>query len=403
MRGARGWAGVIMLAALAASPRALAQAPAAPGEGAKSKFFPLPMYTTVPNEGSTYGIMPVVLRVGPDGNVRWILAPSVSWNRSAGVNGTFRYYRYYGADRWWSIVAAASTKVNRTLWLEYWALPEEPGAITIEGLGQVRRNIFYRFFGLGPDTPKSGESSYTRLMENLTARVGVNLPSHFNAGVRIVVRHDHPLRYAIRGLPLTHDAYPDAPGIDGASVASAGLSLRYDSRAGRNYAESGVAIDVTGSYARGLEAFDHFWQGTAQARALVPETSFLQGAARVYWTDQTGGRAIPFFYQATLGGEALLRGYPEDRFIDRGAWEAEIEQRFRILRTHMFGVTTDWRIDPFLAVGQVYPDFGDMFGHPRLTGGVGLRAWVQPNILGRVDVAYTSEGLQAYVVLGYPY
>src|SRR3954463_2867670 len=124
MRAARGWAGFVVLAALATSARASAQAPAASGEGAKSKFFPLPMYTTVPNEGSTYGIMPVVLRVGPDGNVRWILAPSVSWNRSAGVNGTFRYYRYYGADLWWSIVAAASTKVNRTLWLEYWALPE---------------------------------------------------------------------------------------------------------------------------------------------------------------------------------------------------------------------------------------------------------------------------------------
>jgi len=28
---------------------------------------------------------------------------------------------------------------------------------------------------------------------------------------------------------------------------------------------------------------------------------------------------------------------------------------------------------------------------------------VKPNVLGRVDVAYAGEGLNAYVVLGYPY
>jgi hypothetical protein len=410
MPRARGWAGVVVLAALAKVSPVAAEAPAtappaagAPAAKPKLAFFPLPMYTTVPNEGSTYGVMPVLLRTDTTERVRWILAPSVSWNRSAGVNGTFRYYNYPSTVRWWSIVAAASTKVNRTLWLEYWALPEDPGDITVELVGQIRRNIFYRFFGLGPDTPKEGESSYTRLAENLTGRVGLNLPGHFNAGVRFVLRHDHPLRYAILGLPLTQDAYPDAPGLGGATVAAAGASLRYDTREGRDYAESGVAVDVTGSYAHGLEGFDHFWQGTVHARALVPEASFLQGAGRLYWTDQSGGRAIPFFYQSALGGEVLLRGFPEGRFVDRGAWEVEFEQRIRLLRTHMFHVVTEWRVDPFIAVGQVYPQFGEMFSQPRLAGGLGLRAWVKPNVLGRVDVAYSSEGLRAYVVLGYPY
>jgi hypothetical protein len=34
---------------------------------------------------------------------------------------------------------------------------------------------------------------------------------------------------------------------------------------------------------------------------------------------------------------------------------------------------------------------------------VGLRAWVHPNIVGRVDLAYGGEGIRAYVVLGYPF
>src|SRR5262249_34683542 len=55
-----------------------------------SSFFPIPMYTTVPNEGSTYGIMPVFLSAAETGDVKSILAPSLSWNSAAGVNTTFR-------------------------------------------------------------------------------------------------------------------------------------------------------------------------------------------------------------------------------------------------------------------------------------------------------------------------
>jgi hypothetical protein len=403
--GAPAIAAAIALGAAAAraeAPQADAPAPSA-GGSAKSAFFPLPMYTTVPNEGSTYGVMPVLMRIGADQAVRWILAPSVSWNHSAGVNGTFRFYRYPSRVKSWSIVAAASTKVNRTLWVEYYDLPIAPGTITVEGLGQVRRNIFYRYFGEGPETPHSAESSYTRMTENATTRVGVNLPAHFNAGLRLTVRHDRALRHAIEGLPLTHDAFPDAPGLGGAAMAAAGASLRYDTRAHGDYSDEGVAIDVTGTYAYGIEGFAHLWRLTGQARALLRETDRLQGAGRLYWTDQTGGRDTPFFYQSTLGGEVLLRGFTQDRFIDRGAWEAELEQRIRFLRTHFFNVTADWRVDPFVAAGQVYPRGPAMFQRPRLAAGAGLRAWVQPNVLGRIDVAYASDGAQAYIVLGYPY
>jgi hypothetical protein len=34
---------------------------------------------------------------------------------------------------------------------------------------------------------------------------------------------------------------------------------------------------------------------------------------------------------------------------------------------------------------------------------VGLRAFVHPNIVGRVDLATGGEGTKAYVEIGYPY
>ena len=67
-----------------------------------TKIIPLPMYSTVPNEGSTYGLMPVFFRTenaggftdvvgGTTGAVHSIIAPSLSWNSQAGVTGSFRY------------------------------------------------------------------------------------------------------------------------------------------------------------------------------------------------------------------------------------------------------------------------------------------------------------------------
>ena len=370
----------------------------------KLEFFPVPMYTTVPTEGSTYGAMPVLFRVNGEGVVRMIGAPSISWNSAAGVNGTLRFYYYPSKVRAFSAIAAASTHVNRTLWITYTDLPIEPGRSTIEVDGLVRRNIFYRFFGLGPDSLAADQSSYTRTTASLTARWGWNLPVHFNLGARGTIRGDRPEVNPIFGLPATQELFPTTPGLSGAGLAAAEISARFDTRTSSDYSANGFASEVRGSYDHGLSAFDHFWQASWQSRALVQETTFMQSAARLYWSRDFGGNdPIPFYYQPSLGGDNLLRGFPEDRFFDRGAWEAELEQRFRLLETHFFGVATEWRVDPFVAVGQVYDRFDDMFSRVRVSVGAGFRAWVKPNVLGRVDVAYAGEGLNAYVVLGYPY
>jgi hypothetical protein len=368
------------------------------------KFIPIPMYSTVPTEGSTYGAMPVFMAVDT-GTVKMIGAPSVSWNRAAGVTGTLRYFYYPSTVRALSVIAAASTHVNRTAWITYNDLPIELGRTTLETDGMIRRNIFFRFYGIGPGSTAGDVSSYTRTTESLTGRVGWNLPGHFNVGARGTFRADQTLRYPVFGLPATQDRYPEAPGLAGAGLMSGELSIRFDTRPAAEYSARGVAAELRGSYNNGLSGgFDHFWQVVAQVRGLLRETPALQSAGRAYWTTEWGGGlTVPFYYQSALGGENLLRGFADNRFIDRAAWEGEVEQRIRFLETHFFGVSTDWRIDPFIAAGQVYGHANEIAVRPQVAVGIGLRAWVKPNVLGRVDLAYASDGFNAYVVLGYPY
>jgi hypothetical protein len=382
---------------------AVCLAAAASPATAKVRFFPLPLYTTVPNEGSTYGVMPVFMVPAEDDpdRVSSITAPSLSWNTSAGVTATGRYYRFLEPLRSYHLLLSASTNINRSLWYTYDDDRRTPHALTLNILVRVRRNLFYRYFGLGPDTTAAGESSYTRLYAIASARAGWNLTSDLNLAVIGEVRGDQPEQHAIKGLPATQDLYPDAPGLGGASFVRGGVAIRYDTREERDYAPAGFDAELTGNIARGITGVGVFGQVGATARVLVPELSFLQGAARFYWL-QVIGDNVPFYDRASLGGEVLFRGFQEDRFIDMGAWEFEVEQRLRMFQTHIFGVIADWRFDPFISAGQVYGE-APPWSHVRVAGGAGLRMWIHPDILGRVDLAYGGEGLRAYVVLGYPY
>lgn len=378
-----------------------------------TKIIPLPMYSTVPNEGSTYGLMPVFFRTentggftdvvgGTTGAVHSIIAPSLSWNSQAGVTGSFRYYRYLDPLRSWSLVVSASTHINRTIWWTYDDITRVPEAQTHDAVVMIRRNLFFRFFGLGPETQSSGESSYTRTTATMNDRWGYNFTPYLNLGAYGELRGDRLEKHPVFGLPATQDAYPDAPGIDGAAMVRTGATLRFDTRMNGDYSLAGLASEVAFYIAYGIGSGGLFEQVTWHSRAIIPETDFMQTAARVYWTQEWGGSNVPFYYRPSLGGEWMLRGYPDDRFIAFGAWTAEVEQRIRFLQLNLFNVISDWRVDPFLAVGQVY-DKLDLFSHVRVTGGIGLRAWVHPNVLGRVDLAVSDDGFHAYVVLGYPF
>jgi hypothetical protein len=235
-----------------------------------------------------------------------------------------------------------------------------------------------------------------------SARLGYNLDRHWNVGLKVGLERNLVEEIGVSFLPLVTEKFPGTPGLGGSTVLYEQISLRYDDRVAREYSTAGFANEVGAAVAQGLSGTDAFGVFFWEARQLWRHNSFLNGGARVYWRYAAGG-AIPFYHQSSLGGSYRLRGFTEDRFIDKGAWTAEIEQRLVALRTRIYGVTADWRIDPFVAVGQVYQGAHDIFRHVRVTAGLGFRAFVHPNVLGRVDTAVGGEGIKVYVELGYPF
>jgi len=368
-----------------------------------TKLIPLPIISTLPNEGNTYGVMAVILvRETETQRTQSIYAPSISWNEVIGFTGKMRWFYYPSPQKALTLIASVSQYVNFNALLMWSSRPREAGRFTDEALLRVERSVFFRFFGIGPDTVAEAETSHTRVRGQIAARRGLNLGSNFNLGARFSLAADNTILRAVPGLPNSQTVFPNVPGMDGAAVLGGGVDIRYDSRPDYELSRGGFYSDFSVRWFEGLVNSPNFARFDFDAKGLLEEASWLHLASRFYASFVTA-RDAPFYYQSTLGGSYLMRGFTEDRFTARGAWTAEIEQRIRLFETHIYDVKAAWRIDPFVAVGQVFSERDQIVSHVRIAGGLGFRAFVEPNVLGRVDVAMAGEGLKTYVEIGYPF
>ncbi len=364
----------------------------------------VPVWATDPNEGDTFGAMPILMDVCPDDHhTNWLFAPSVTYNSLIHYTGTLRFFAYPERDKTLQVIASMSTETNYNFWASWQSLPTAQFALTDESLAKATRTLFTRFWGMGAHSMASAETSYTMERAFVSDRRGINLGNDFNVGLTGGIEYDHALDEGIPNLALAPEMFPTVPGMQDASfVMWQGVDVRYDNRVGGDFAEQGVRADAWAQVVEGLMGAPVFGKAGAQVNGLWKETDRLGGGARVMWTG-TSDASAPFYDQSTLGGAFVLRGFGEGRFVDRMAWEIETEQRIKLLTTHFFGVTTDWRADPFIAAGQVFGNWNAAFEKPQLAAGVGLRAFVRPTILGRLDVAAGGEGAKVYVEIGYPY
>ena len=120
--------------------------------------------------------------------------------------------------------------------------------------------------------------------------------------------------------------------------------------------------------------------------------------------NQTAGYRVPFLEQSILGGETTLRGYGQNRFIDKSFLLLNLEERIRLFQWTIFNVRADWELAPFIDLGSVMRTLVEAKASSfEFNPGIGLRAVVRPNIVGRIDVGVGKDGPAVFVGLGYPF
>ena len=378
---------------------------------------PIPAFAYNRNEGYWAGGLTPILKANTKGDVEGMLVPQFLYNQLIGPYGSLNYFGYPSDTEQYHALAWYGQRLDQGVDLGYKNLSAGGGRYIVAVDFSAFKDPFARFFGLGSRTTDSTETNYTsrELLVKLTA--GLNLTSDFALMWTERYRNVRVDDGIVASLPDTAQRFPAIPGIEGAQILGHGLTLRYDTRDSQLMPTKGAYVNMLAEFNQNLTpAEENQWGRTAlDARNYIPHSSGqMVFVSRILFNGVFGqlerkGTAlgVPFYEQASLGGEDTLRAFGHGRYIGSWAFLVNLEERITVLNKKMFDHDIHLEIAPFLDMGRVGQS-GVKAEHLFLKNvqfnpGVGIRFLAKPTVVGRFDVAYGRDGSNVFVGLDYPF
>lgn len=312
-------------------------------------------------------------------------------------------------------------------WLHHIDLPKggvlQEEKSFLRASGGYTRTLTRRFFGLGPGSRESDETSYRD--EEVYVELGFERalpdpgdPLVVAAGVRGEI---HSLGQGhVGGEPDTKNVFPDL--FDDADPSELGWlqgEVRWDTRdSQRNpyrgwvvgafanaallqrHGDVGSVVGVAGSKIVPVPPLFH---DGGDAQEEHPPTDVIAFGAR----GRVASGNLPFIALPALGGAEEHRGFIAGRFRDRVAWLGSAEYRFWFLpRGFAVPFTDAIRVERvgaalFYELGGVAPNESEVFeSRVRQSGGVGLRVSLERAAPFRVDVGFSEDGVNVAARFG---
>jgi outer membrane protein assembly factor BamA len=377
------------------------------GEQVKVVTVPLPVIASSPNEGLTLGALVAFLLHNEKDEVSTLLAPQVNYNRNFGVSTSLYGAFYPSPVRNWEFNISKSTHVNEDYEFRY------ADRSLFNGKAEGRSFLYFftdgsaRFFGFGSSSLQANETNFGDRESGITLSLAYGIAENLRLVVGDRFRRVDIVQGAVSSVPFIGDKFSAAevPGIDGFTVHAPKLGLVYSTLDLPALPTTGLYAEVSvEESAKALGSSVSFVHYQAEVKGYVPSWSARWISVFRIAYNRTPGSDVPFLERSILGGETTLRGYGLYRFIDSTSLLLNLEERIRVFRWKVFDVMTDWEVAPFVDCGGVMGSLGsarrDDF---KINPGVGFRAVVRPNIVGRVDIGFGNEGAAVFVGLGYPF
>jgi outer membrane protein assembly factor BamA len=365
---------------------------------------PLPIFTTDPNEGQTYGALLAVIDA-QEGAFRSLLVPYVTYNSLLGATGSAHYERFLADQAKFDADVQQSTRNQAFYRLRYTDLNLGGPRYLFEGFGLYENDRTARFFGIGANSLESNETNYTQREVGGEVTFGRRLIPELIASLTERLRSVSIRRGAVDSLPFLQDVFTDVPGEDGSFVWAHRLALTYDTRNSHVTPTQGlfgqVFIEVADEAIGSKASFVRYG---LQGRWLWPHL----GERLVFGVrgllDRVDGSNIPFFELSELGGDETLRGFGENRFLDEGRILINAEERIKVFQINYGNVRTDIELAVFTDVGRVFHNFSDLgSGKIQAVVGGGIRFLAASQIVAKIDVGVGSEGVAVFTGLDYPF
>lgn len=375
-------------------------------------FIPVPEVATDPNQGTTIGVLPVLLFNNDQHQIRSIFAPDINYNSNTGAGATLRYLAYPSEDTQWYVIGGAARTIARRVDLYYSTGRTHRERWSFDGRFYFERDPTERFFGVGNQTTNSTESNYTTEQVYGQVQVGLNLTPNLQVALVEKPRVVRIRRGALSNLPFIEVRFPGVKGIDGGTDFINRLMVSYDTRDSSDIPHSGGLARVFGSVSdRRFLSSVSYTQFGGEVRRYVPVSPRMTLAGHVYMQYAPAGNETPFWAMGRLGGEEslltdqqTLRGYGAGRFVDNNLSVANLELRTRVYDLDVFDTHGILELAPFVEAGKVFHTVRDNPVnrlHP--VGGVGIRGIAEPFVVGYVDLGYGREGASVFSGINYPF
>lgn len=365
---------------------------------------PLPIFTTDPNEGHTYGALLALINE-QEGTVRSLLVPQAMWNSLLGFSGAVYYQRLLTADEGYTLFASQSTQNQAEYEVTYSNPALAHRRYFFDGKLGYENNRTARFFGLGAGSRKQDETNYTLRDIGGSATFGWWVMPALRLSLTERLRSVHIERGAETSLPFLRDKFKGLPGEKGSFVWAHRFALTYDSRNAYETPTRGYFGQIFTEVAeRALGSQTTFVRYGLEGRLLWPLfddrlVTVIRGL--VEWVD---GTKVPFFELSALGGEDTLRGFGSRRFRDAGRILLNVEERVRIFALTVRGMRTAFELALFADTGRVFHTFATLdTRRVQTVVGAGIRLVVTSQIVAKIDVGLGSEGTAIFAGLHYPF
>jgi len=373
----------------------------------KTVTIPLPVIASSPNEGVTVGALSAFLLHNAKDEVSTLTAAQVNYNQYFGA--TFSLYSAFfpSPSRNWEFNLSRSTTINQDYEVKFRDKTLMDGRLEWYVFPYVYSDGSARFFGFQSDSRKDNETNYADEEYGITTTIGYDITPHLQIQFGERIRKVSIGQGAVTSLPFIRDRYTDlqVPGINGFTAHAQKLAIIYNTLDSRDMPTTGIYLKASiENSAKALGSSADYRHYEAEAKGYLPlaDARYITVARVVY--NQTLGSQVPFLERSILGGENTLRGYGRNRFIDSSYFLFNLEERIRLFRWRLFNVNTDWELAPFIDFGAVMESLDKAETRNfEFNPGIGFRAVVRPNIVGRVDIGFGNDGPAVFVGLGYPF
>jgi hypothetical protein len=376
---------------------------------------PVPLIGADPDSGVTLGVLPVWLHTNDQHQITQIIAPDLLHNPYFGVGADFRIFEYPSTDEQWSVIAGAKERVERDFDYEF-----QKGRLRETNWSYTSSLIFDRsgvgrFYGYGNSSLADAVTNYTASQLLGQVQVGYNLNHTWQLQYTLRARRMEITEGTLVHIPTIETHFPDIHGLGVTNEVLNQVALVYDTR-------DDATIPTRGSewvaYA-GVNGHDAAISDSLYSMAGLDARTFLPLsmlpdtilAAHADFRFLPSGHKIPFFDLSSIGGdssdiggEQILRGFGQGRFVDRNSFDTTIELRHRAFSFEAAASHVDIEVAPFLDMGEVASHTGaDPFSGLHKVVGIGIRGIARPSVVGYVDMGYGTEGLAIFTGINYPF